>query len=179
MDSFELNKIAGAILGAGLLIMVINEIGNILVHPVTDVSVLGIETEGADTAVAAAAPAEEAEPLPVLLAAGDAESGARVARKCTACHTFDQGGANKVGPNLWGVLGRTKGAVDGFSYSAAMADHGGIWGYQEMHDFLAKPRDYLPGTKMAFAGLRRPAEIADIIAYLRENHDSAPPLPTE
>ena len=102
-----------------------------------------------------------------------------MARKCTACHTFDQGGANRVGPNLWGVLGRTKAAVDGFSYSAAMADHGGIWGYQEMHDFLDKPKDYLPGTKMAFAGLRRPAEIADIIAYMRENHDAAPPLPTE
>ncbi len=179
MDSFELNKIAGAILGAGLLLMVINEIGNILVHPVTDVSVLGIETEGADTAVAAAAPAEETEPLPVLLAAGDAESGAKVARKCTACHTFDQGGANKVGPNLWGVIGRTKGAVDGFGYSSAMADHGGDWGYQEMFDFLTKPKDYLPGTKMAFAGLRKPADVADIIAYMRENADSPPPLPTE
>lgn len=180
MNTYELNKIAGAVLGSLLLIMVINEIGNLLVRPHhLEQSVLDIDV-GDDTAAAEAKDeATDTPSLAVLLANADAEKGARVARKCTACHTFEAGGANKVGPALYGVVGSAKAAADGFAFSSALTDMGGEWTFENLDAFLANPRGYAPGTKMSFAGLKKPGDRADILLYMREFHDSPPALPSE
>jgi len=180
MNTYELNKIAGAVLGSLLLIMVINEIGNLLVRPHhLEQSVLDIDV-GDDTAVAEAKDeAADTPSLAVLLANADAEKGARVARKCTACHTFEAGGANKVGPALYGVVGSAKAAADGFAFSSALADMGGEWTFENLDAFLANPRGYAPGTKMSFAGLKKPGDRADILLYMLQFHDSPPALPSE
>jgi cytochrome c len=180
MDSFELNKVAGAVLGSVLLLLVVNEIGNFLVHPThLEKSVLAIDTGDESSAADAKEAAEAGPSLAVLLADADAGKGEKVAKKCTACHSFEAGGANKIGPALYGVIGRGVASHEGFSYSSALAGLGGDWGYKELDGFLANPKQYAPGTKMSFAGLKKPGDRADLIAYLRQQHDSAPALPTE
>ena len=107
------------------------------------------------------------------------DKGKKVARKCAACHSFDEGGANKVGPNLWNVVMRKAGSVEGFKYSSAMTEFGAdhSWTFEELNDFLAKPKAHLPGTSMTFAGLKKPDDRADVLAYLRSLSDSPAPLP--
>ena len=126
---------------------------------------------------AAPAPAEPEVDLATLLASADAGDGEKVFRKCKSCHTVDQGGANRVGPNLWEIVGAAKAAVDGFRYSGALADMGGEWTYENLDAFLADPKGYVPGTKMSFAGLRKAKDRAAVIAYMRSNADNPPPLP--
>jgi cytochrome c len=117
------------------------------------------------------------EPIAPLLAAASVESGKNLARKCALCHTFKKGGPRKIGPNLWDIVGADKARWENFSYSAALAGVGGSWGYEDLNAFVAKPKAYLPGTKMTFAGLKKPADRADLIAYLRTFSDSPRPLP--
>lgn len=180
MDSFELNKIAGAVLGAGLLLMVINEVGNALVHPTAPESnVIGIEVAGNAAAPAAAKADEPAVPIATLLASADAGKGEKVFGKCKACHTFEKDGANKVGPALYGVLGRDIASVDGFSYSGALAELGGNWGFDEMNAFLENPKGFAKGTKMAFAGLKKDSDRANLILWLRDQADSPMALPAQ
>ena len=179
MDSFELNKIAGAVLGSALFLMLINEAGNLLVHPDRlEKNVIGIEAadEGTETA-AAAEPAEPAVPITQLLAQADPAEGAKVARKCTTCHTFEQGGANKVGPNLYGVIGRDIASVSGFGYSGALTEKPGEWSFEAISHFVENPKDFAPGTKMAFAGVRKAEERADLLAYLAEVQGAELPKP--
>ena len=128
----------------------------------------------AESAVAAA-PADGG--IAVLLAAADAEAGKKVAKKCSACHSFDKGGKNKVGPNLWDIVGRGVGAVEGYKFSGALAGVGGTWGYEELDAFLASPKAFAAGTKMAFAGIKSGSDRADLIAHLRGLSDSPKPLP--
>ena len=129
---------------------------------------------------AAAAPADKGpEPVLALLASADAAAGEKLAKKCTACHVFDPGGGNKVGPALWNIVNADKGAVDGFSYSNALVEHGGAWDYVALNLFLAKPKAYISGTKMNFAGLKKPQDRANMIAYLRQQADAPAALPTD
>lgn len=138
-----------------------------------------------DTAVAAApatgAPAAEepAEPQEIgpLLASASVEGGETIFKKCKACHTVENGGANKIGPNLWNIVGTEQAAKDGFAYSDALAEKSGAWTYDALNAFLTKPKDYAPGTKMSFAGLRKATDRAAIIAYLRAQSDAPVPLP--
>jgi cytochrome c len=180
MDTFELNKWAGAILGSLLVLMLVNEIGNLLVRPrhlEKAAIAINVPDDGGAAASASAAKAEPEKPLGELLAAGDPASGEKVAKKCATCHTFNSGGANKIGPNLHNIVGGKKAGSEGFSYSNAMQGKGGNWSYEDLNAFLADPKGFVAGTKMTFAGLKKGQERADLIAYLRQRTEAPPPLP--
>ncbi|MDP4708722.1 MAG: cytochrome c family protein [Rickettsiaceae bacterium] len=167
-SGLELNKIAAAILLASLIAMVVGVVSNALYKPKLEIAERGYQIEVAEDDGASTATEEVELNIEELMAAANAEAGAKTIKKCVACHTFDQGGANKVGPNLWKIINAQKGKRPGFAYSKVMAEVGGIWDEQQLFDFLKKPGKYLPGTKMSFAGIRKPEDIADVIAYLKE-----------
>jgi cytochrome c len=166
---------------------VVNVVGNVLVHPSPpEKSVLAIELpESAEAAKAteaeekaeAKADAASASPLGALIAAADAGRGQKLAKKCAACHTFDKGGKNKIGPNLYGVIGGAKAAVEGYKYSAVLSGLGGDWDFDALAQFLASPKAFAKGTKMSFAGLKKPEDQAAMIAFMLQFHDSPPALP--
>ncbi len=178
MDSFELNKILGAVLGTCLFVLALNIAAGAMfsapkpAKPGYDVAVQEHPAGGGG----GAAPAAD-EPIEKLLANATPEKGETAAKKCEACHTFDKGEPNRVGPNLYGVVGRDRAAVPGFNYSAAMKAKGGKWTIEELNAFLTNPRGYVPGTSMSFAGLPRGSERADIITYLNTKSDNPSPLP--
>ena len=181
--SLEFNKIAAGVLCAGLLAMATGKLADMLRSPdELSENVFQIEVEDTGTAVAAA-PAGPApvEPILALLANADVAAGESEARKCAACHTFDDGGANKVGPNLWNIVNADKGGVDGFAYSDAMAtfDDPKQWTYSSLNKFLHRPKEYMPGTKMNYAGLRKASDRADMVAYLRSLSAAPAALPTD
>ncbi len=180
MDFFEWNKIAGAVLFALLMAMGLGIFSDILFHtetPETPGIVIAVATQEGDEAEAEA---PEAEPIGVLLASADAGAGESAARKCIACHTFAEGEANKVGPNLWDIVAHPIGARDGYQYSDAMiayAGEVGDWSYEALDAYLRDPAGTVPKTKMAFAGLSDTAERANVIAYLRSLAADPVPLP--
>jgi cytochrome c len=182
MTMFDLNKILGAVLGSALLLMVVNEVANFLVHPVIPaqaaIAIEGVE-EKAASQTADAKDAALVISLAVLLAGADAGGGARMSNRCKACHSFEKGGKHKVGPALFGVVGRGKGGGAGFGYSTAMKDKGGDWSYADLDAFLADPKAFMPGTKMAFRGISKPTDRANLILFMRQNHDAPPALPAE
>lgn len=178
MKDLELNKIAASILLAGLIAMVTGKIADGLYHPELEPKTRGFQVEVVEEAPAQAAGSAPIEiPLGKLMAAANIEAGKESEKKCAACHTFEKGGANKVGPNNWGVLGSKIAHKGDFSYSQAMASHGGNWDYESLYKFLYNPKGFIPGTKMAFAGIKKPEELANIMAYINSMSDSklAPP----
>lgn len=114
------------------------------------------------------------EPISVYLANADIAAGEAVFKKCVACHTINQGGANGIGPNLYGAMGKTHGHVPGFAYSDALTSIPGTWDFEGMSDWLQSPRKYAPGTKMTFAGLSKPEDRANVIAYLNAQGSNLP-----
>jgi cytochrome c len=182
--SLEGNKILAGILAAGLLAMVTGKIADGLVHPKElqeNVYKIDVpEGVGGGAAEAAAQGPAPVEPVLPLLASADVAAGEKGAKKCAACHTFDQGGANKVGPNLFDIVNREKGSHEGFNYSDAMKSFSDPknWTYESLNKFLHKPSEYMPGTKMNFAGLKKASDRADLIAYLRSMAGTPAPLPT-
>src|SRR6185312_2420200 len=127
----------------------------------------------------AAAPAAPSEPIEKLLQTASVEKGQAAAKVCTTCHTFEKGGPNRVGPNLYGIVGDKRGADrNGFNFSAAMKAKGGTWTYDDLNKFLTNPKAFIPGTAMGFAGISKDSERADVIAYLRTLSESPAPLPT-
>ena len=180
MDSFELNKIIGAVLGTLLFVMGVGFVAEAIYHP--------IEGRGPgyplpEPEVAEAGEPAEAEPevpLGVLLASASAERGATAVKKCQSCHNFGEGEPNKQGPALYGVVGRPEAGHEGFAYSDALLAHnaaGDVWSYENLNAFLTKPADYAPGTKMNFAGVRSAEERADILAYLQTLSPNPVPFP--
>jgi cytochrome c len=166
--NIEMNKIAGAVLGTLLMVVSVNMVAGIIFAPKKP-AVPGYDLPGGEVAAAAAAPAGAAEePIAKRLETADAGRGEKAIGACKACHAFENGGANKIGPGLWGVFERPKAAVAGFGYSAALkAKAAENWGADQLDGFIKNPKAYLPGTSMAFAGLARPDQRADVIAYLR------------
>ncbi|HVT56172.1 MAG TPA: c-type cytochrome [Xanthobacteraceae bacterium] len=177
MDSFELNKIMGAILGTLLVLLSINIFAGGIFH-VPKPAKPGFEIAVTETPAAgkAAAPAPEV-PIEQLLASADVKKGETISKKCLACHSLQKGGPNKVGPDLWGIVGRPRAHHEGFNYSAAMKAKGGNWTIDDLNHFLTSPRSFIPGTAMAFAGLSKAKDRADLIAFLNTLSDNPKPLP--
>jgi cytochrome c len=177
MDSYEINKILGALLFTCLCLLSLNIAAGAMFAPHKPAKP-GFEvavTEQKQDA-AAGAPAQQ-EPIEKLLASATVEKGEAAAKKCAACHTFGKGEPNRVGPNLYGVVGRERGSHAGFNYSAGMKAKPGKWTIEDLNAFLINPKGFVPGTSMTFAGLPRGSERADVIAYLNSKSDSPAPLP--
>jgi len=177
--SLELNKIAASVLTAGVVAMGSGFVAEILVHPHVpeEPHYKVAATEPAEDG----APAEPEGPQPVLplLASADPAAGEQATRACQACHSFDKGDPNKVGPNLFGIVGEKIAGVEGFNYSDALAGKEGAWTYENLNAFLHDPQGWAPGTIMTYGGISDAQKRADLIAYLRQNDDSPAELPTE
>jgi cytochrome c len=179
MDSFELNKILGAILGTCLVLLVTSFASGAIFSPKMpekpgyEIAVKEAPEGGAQEAAAA-----PSEPIEKLLQTASVEKGAAAAKKCAACHTFEKGGPNRVGPNLFGIVERARATEAGFNYSAAMKAKGGKWSYDDLNKFISNPKGFVPGTAMGFAGIQKDSERADVIDYLHTLADSPVPLPT-
>jgi cytochrome c len=180
MDSFELNKILGAILGTCLILLVTSFTAGALFAPVMPEKpgfAIAAKEEAAHGGEGKEA-AVPSEPIEKLLQTASVEKGAAAAKKCAACHTFEKGGPNRVGPNLWGVVDRDRASEAGFNYSAAMKAKGGKWTYDDLNKFIANPKGFISGTAMGFAGIPKDSERADVIDYLHTLADNPVPLPT-
>jgi len=175
MSGLFFNKVAGAFLASTLGILVINRFAGVVVHPdIPDPEHFAYKIETGETA----APVE-AEPIPFpspsWLAAQDADKGAKVFKKCKSCHTAEADGKNGTGPWLYNVVGRPKASEAGFTYSSAMSSKGGNWTMEDLDRFLTKPKDFVPGTKMSFNGLKKETDRAAVISYLREHAENPVP----
>lgn len=178
--SLEMNKIAAAVLLAGLTGMIVGKVADGLYDQNAPADKRGYSIEGADEASSAGATMEAAKPVDILpyLNKAQASAGEALTKPCLACHTFAKGEPAKVGPNLWGVVGNHHAHMEGFAYSKAMSDlHDKTWDFQTLSEFLEKPAKIVPGTKMAFAGIKKPEDRASVIAYLNSMSDKPLPVP--
>ncbi|HEY2444535.1 MAG TPA: c-type cytochrome [Rhizomicrobium sp.] len=179
MDSFEWNKIIGAVLGT-LLFVVAVKIVSEAIFEVPPPAKPGYVVQGVPAATTAgpAQPAEE--PLPdfgTVLAKADTAKGQQISQRCQQCHDLAKGGPDKIGPNLWGVVGRARASRSSFSYSSAMSSSHAPWSFEQLFRYLKSPQSVVPGTKMSFAGLPNAQDRIDLIAWLRTQSDSPVPIP--
>ncbi|HEY7845411.1 MAG TPA: cytochrome c family protein [Bradyrhizobium sp.] len=180
MDSFELNKIIGAVLASCIVLLVTSFTASALFAPkLPEKPGFAIAAKATEAAGKEAAKAEPSEPIEKLLQTASAEKGQAAAKVCQTCHTFEKNGPNRVGPNLYGIVGDHRGeGRGGFNFSAAMKAKGGTWTYDDLNKFLTNPKAFIPGTAMGFAGIQKDSQRADVIAYLRTLSDKPEPLPT-
>jgi cytochrome c len=179
MDSFEWNKIAGAVLGTLIFVLVI-KFGTEALFEVEKPAKPGYVVEGVTEETTTASTAPVAEVIPdwgTVLPKADAAAGQKISARCEQCHDLSKGGPNKIGPNLWGVLGRARATHPGFSYSGAMSASHENWGFDNFFKFIKSPAADVPGTKMSFAGLRSEQDRINLIAWLRTQADSPLAIP--
>ena len=175
-----MNKIIVSIVLAVILVWGINKITDAIFYiekpEKSAYQVANVTTTVSTTAEETSSENSEPENIMALFASTSAADGAKIFKKCTACHSIARGGSNKIGPALWGVLGRQAGSISDYKYSKAMAVHGKAWSFEEMNGFLTKPKNWIKGTKMSFAGLKNTKDRAAVILYMNENTDSPLPL---
>ena len=176
MDSFEINKILGAVLGTCLFLLSLNIAAGALFAPHKPAKP-GYDIVVPEHPVEEAKPGAPAVPIATLLASADVARGENAAKKCVACHTFQKGGPSLVGPNLWGTINRPKASIAGYNYSTAMKGKSGNWTIDDLDTYLKNPRGMVPGTAMNFPGIPKGTERADIIAFLNSRSDTPAPLP--
>ena len=176
MDSFEINKIVAAVLMVVLLVIGIGKVSDTIFHvekPKTPGYVVDV-----DQVVAASTEnVEEKIDITAFMTMGDVASGKKIFKKCTACHSINKDGANKIGPALYNVVGRQVGGVSNYKYSKALTEYKKTWTFDELNGFLIKPAKWIKGTKMAYAGLSSETDRASLIKYLNQNSDNPLPLP--
>ena len=181
MDSFEINKIIASILLVALLIIGISKISNIIFKVnKLDSSAYKVELpdDGAkQISEKNTVKADDKVDISALMALGDIAHGEKVFKKCSACHSIEAGGGNKIGPALYNVVGRKIAAVEDYKYSKALVEYKKNWSFEELNGFLIKPQKWIKGTKMAYAGLRKEKDRASVILYLNKNSDNPLPLP--
>lgn len=178
-DELGFTKIAGAVLATLLVIFGLQNISDLLYQP-TPAAKAGYAIQVAEEASTGAAPADVPPDWGTVLPTANISAGQDQSQKCASCHSFVKGGPNMTGPDNWGVIGRKPGTHPGFDYSQAMKDFGSkvpAWDYDHLYMFLKNPQDYIPGTKMTFAGIKDPQDRINLIAWLRQQSDSPAPIP--
>ena len=175
-----MNKIIVSAILAIILVFGINKIADVIFYvekpEKSAYQVDSVTTVASTTTTETNSVGSDSGNIMALFASTNAAEGAKIFKKCAACHSITEGGANKIGPALWGVLGRPTGSVPGYKYSKAMAAHGKVWSFEEMNSFLIKPKDWINGTKMQFLGLKNAKDRAAVILYMNENTDNPLPL---
>ena len=180
MDSFELNKIIAAVLMTALIVIGINKLADSIFYvknpKQSAYKVEGVELE---SSVGLTTEAKKVVQLNIqeILALGDETHGEKIVKKCSACHIVAKGGKNLIGPALYGVVGRASASVQDYAYSSALKAHGKNWNFEELNAFLLKPKSYIKGTKMSYAGLRKDKDRASVILYLNSQSDNPLPKP--
>jgi len=187
MSGLEVNKILAAIIMAILIVAIIGHVGNFIVN--IDHEEHGSHYKKKDTAYKIDVPDSEntyqempkkeelIEPIASLLINASLEDGKKLFKKCGTCHNYEKGSQNKVGPNLWNIINRPKASIGGFAYSKSLSEIGGEWSYEEISEFLYKPKKYAKGTKMNFVGLKKVEDRANLVLFLREQSDNPVSLP--
>ena len=173
-----MNKILVSIIFAVILVLGINKITDAIYHnPAPQTSAYQVNvTTVASNETQTSSESSQTGNIMALFASTSAADGAKVFKKCSACHSIAKEGKNKIGPKLFGVLGRQAGSISDYKYSKAMAAHGKVWSFEEMNGFLIKPKDWIKGTKMQFLGLKNAKDRAAVILYMNENTDNPLPL---
>ena len=178
MNSFEINKLISSIIFVILVIIGINKLADVIYNvKAPEEYAYKVVTETKEINKDDNAKAESVDNIKDLLALGSINHGKNMFKKCAACHSVSKGGGNKIGPTLWGVIGRKAGSIGNYKYSKAMSGFGKTWDFEAVNNFLIKPKDYIKGTKMAYVGLKKGKDRASIILYLNEQGDSPLPLP--
>ena len=178
MDSFEINKIIAAVLLIALIVIGIGKISDLAFHvDKPEQSAYKIELDESTKILSTKIQEEEKVDIAALLALGNIKHGKKVFKKCAACHLINKGADNKIGPALYGVIGRKVASKQDYKYSKAMKGYNKNWTFEEMNGYLKKPQRYIKGTKMAFAGLRKEKDRASVILYLNQSSDEPLPLP--
>ena len=175
-----MNKIVVSIVFAIILVVGINKVTDVIFYvekpEKSAYQVASVTTTSSTTAAETSSGNSESGNIIALFASTSAANGAKVFKKCVACHSIAQGGGNKIGPALWGILGRQAGSISDYKYSKAMAAYGKAWSFEEINGFLTKPKDWIKGTKMSFVGLKNAKDRAAVILYMNENTNSPLPL---
>ena len=182
MSGLEVNKILASIFVAFIVIGLISILGDAIINgknneQVKNAYYIDITEMKTSNAIANTENEEISEQISMFLTSASFEKGEKLFKKCSACHSYKKGSANKVGPNLWNIINRPKASIQDFTYSKALAEFSGNWGYEELNQFLFKPKEYIQGTKMNFSGLKKEEDRADLLLFLREQADIPADLP--